>query len=76
MQKWLYLVLGDGSVLLHQQGGVVVDRRGVGLVSTQAAEEAGEEAAAPGLLGGRSRGRALLPCGFTPLFIPADLGDY
>lgn len=44
--------LGDGPVLLHQQGGVVVDRLRLRLVPTQAAEKAGEEASAAGLLGG------------------------
>lgn len=51
-QQWLHLVLGDGSVLLDQQGGIVVDWLGLGLVPTQAAEEAGEKAPAAGLLGG------------------------
>lgn len=51
-QQRLHLNLGDTSVLLHQQGGIVVDRRGLGLVPTQAAEEAGEKAPAAGLLGG------------------------
>lgn len=50
-QQRLGLDLGDGPVL-HQQGGVVVDRLGLRLVPAQAAEEAGEEAPAAGLLGG------------------------
>lgn len=44
--------LGDSAVLLHQQGGVVVDWLGIRLVPAQAAQQAGEEASAPGLLGG------------------------
>lgn len=44
--------LGDGPVLFDQEGGVVVDRLRLRLVPTQAAEKAGEEASAPGLLGG------------------------
>lgn len=51
-QQRLHLNLGDTSILLHQQGGIVVDRWGLGLVPTQAAEEAGEKAPAAGLLGG------------------------
>lgn len=48
--------LGDGAVLLHQQGGVVVDGLGLRLVPAQATQQAGEEASAPGLLG-RGAGR-------------------
>lgn len=51
-QQRLHLNLGDTSVLLNQQGGIVVDRRGFGLVPTQAAEEAGKKAPAARLLGG------------------------
>lgn len=44
--------LGDGAVLFHQQRGVVVDGLGLWHVPTQAAEKVGQQAPAPGLLGG------------------------
>lgn len=48
--------LRDGAVLLHQQGGVVVDGLGLWLVPAQATQQAGEEASASGLLS-RGAGR-------------------
>lgn len=51
--------LRDGAVLLHQQGGVVVDGLGLRLVPAQATQQAGEEASAAGLL---SRGAGRRAC--------------